>query len=105
MIDKAQLLTDDPIFKVGRNPMEMGPEGLKKAGIGFLTPMEAIRARCIDCSNTASEVAKCTAVNCALWPYRMGTSPYRKRELTDEQRSAMAERLNKVRHMRANPNP
>lgn len=97
-MDKTILLTDDPIFKVGRNPMEIGQVGLRRAGIEPLTPMEAIRARCVDCANTASEVAKCTAVNCALWPYRMGVSPYRaKRELTDDQRAAIGERFRRAR--------
>jgi hypothetical protein len=39
-------------------------------------PLAAIRAKCIDCcAGSRSEVAKCTAIGCALWPYRMGTNP------------------------------
>lgn len=34
----------------------------------------AIRAKCIDCSAWQdSEVRKCTAYTCRLWPWRMGT--------------------------------
>ncbi|WP_173088927.1 hypothetical protein [Devosia sp. 1635] len=41
------------------------------------SPIKAIRAKCIDCSgNNVAEVRKCTAVGCALWPMRMGTSPF-----------------------------
>jgi len=37
-----------------------------------------IREKCLDCCcDVQSEVAKCTAVNCPLWPYRMGTNPLR----------------------------
>ena len=41
-----------------------------------LTPMKAIRAKCMDCSNFQnSEVKACTDVDCALWPYRLGHRP------------------------------
>ena len=41
-----------------------------------LTPVKAIRAKCLDCccGNTA-EVRRCPAVKCALYPYRMGKRP------------------------------
>lgn len=40
-------------------------------------PMTAIRARCVQCcSGQPSEVRKCTAVTCALHPFRMGTNPH-----------------------------
>ena len=41
-----------------------------------LTPMRAIRAKCLDCScgNTA-EVRECVIKDCALYPYRMGHRP------------------------------
>lgn len=63
------------------------------------SPVKAIRAFCIDCcGGAASEVKTCTAPKCALYPFRMGKNPYRaKRELTDEQREAIAERLAKAR--------
>src|SRR5260370_37092818 len=41
-----------------------------------------------------SEARKCTAIGCALWPYRMGWNPFRApREMTPEQREAGAARL------------
>lgn len=41
-----------------------------------LTPIRAIRAKCLDCSaGQAKEVRLCTAKNCALYPYRMGHRP------------------------------
>src|SRR5258708_8012199 len=37
--------------------------------------MKVIRAKCIDCSaGSEAEVRKCVAINCALWPYRMGSN-------------------------------
>ena len=44
------------------------------------SPLRAIRAFCVICVGCyPREVAKCTAVNCALHPFRYGTNPYQKR--------------------------
>lgn len=41
-----------------------------------LTPVKAIRAKCIDCSNGQNnEIRACQIVKCPLWPYRMGHRP------------------------------
>ena len=41
-----------------------------------LTPVKAIRAKCLDCCcGHPSEVRFCTAVKCPLYPYRMGKRP------------------------------
>jgi hypothetical protein len=38
-----------------------------------ITPLKAIRAKCMDCSNyQEKEVKHCWAIKCPLWPYRMG---------------------------------
>ena len=64
-----------------------------------MNPMKAIRAKCLDCNGTASEVKLCPCKGCALWPFRLGKNPYRKpRNLTEEQRKAAAERLNNARN-------
>ncbi len=54
--------------------------------------LRVIRAKCIDCSGgSESEARKCTAIGCALWPYRMASNPFRApREMTQEQREAGA---------------
>lgn len=58
------------------------------------TPLKAIRSKCIDCCcNQISEVKLCPASDCPLHPFRFGKNPYRKRELTDEQREAFRQRL------------
>jgi hypothetical protein len=44
-----------------------------------LTPIKAIRAKCMQCSNWQyGEVAECPITDCGLWIYRMGKNPDRK---------------------------
>ena len=46
-----------------------------------MTPMKAIRAKCLDCCcGQAKEVRSCPCENCPLFPYRMGHRP---KEYTD----------------------
>lgn len=62
------------------------------------SPLKAIRAKCLDCScGSAYEVKNCTIHDCELYPFRMGSNPFRKREMTDEQKQAAAERLKSAR--------
>ncbi len=64
-----------------------------------MTPMKAIRAKCLDCNGTANEVKLCPCTDCALWPFRLGKNPNIKpRNLTEEQRQAAAERLKNARN-------
>lgn len=40
------------------------------------TPLKAIRAKCLDCSNgQIGEVRECVIPGCPLYPYRMGVRP------------------------------
>ncbi len=83
----------------GKDPRKLSKEQLNNLGHEAKPVLTALRERCIDCSggNTA-EVRRCTALGCPLWPFRMGTNPWRaERELSDEQREAMAERLRAIR--------
>lgn len=42
----------------------------------MLTPIKAIRAKCLDCCcESRLEVRLCTIEDCALFPYRMGHRP------------------------------
>lgn len=44
----------------------------------MLTPMKAIRAKCLECSaGNANEVKACPITNCPLFPYRSGKNPSR----------------------------
>jgi len=60
-----------------------------------LTPIKAIRAKCLDCMcGQSNEVKLCPIEDCSLYPYRLGTNPYiEKREYTDEQREIMRNRM------------
>lgn len=41
-----------------------------------LTPMRAIRQKCLDCcAGQVAEVRRCTVENCPLFPYRFGKRP------------------------------
>ena len=42
----------------------------------LLTPMKAIRAKCLDCCcGQVKAVKECQIETCRLWPYRMGKRP------------------------------
>lgn len=43
-----------------------------------MTPMKAIRAKCLDCCcGSSNEVRLCTIENCPLYSYRFGKNPNR----------------------------
>ena len=55
-----------------------------------LTRAKAIRAKCIDCmGGDKSEVRKCTAVKCPLFPFRMGKEDTTLYEKTSEWKSLL----------------
>ena len=50
-----------------------------------LTPIKAIRAKCLDCScGMAKEVRQCPIKDCPLWPYRMGKRPKNDKYIDEE---------------------
>lgn len=61
----------------GIEPREISRSILDQIGHSQTPLLTVIRAKCLDCSQFASEVRRCTAVACSLWPYRMGTNPFR----------------------------
>ena len=78
----AHSSTDNDL--VGANPLVLGGAVLLAAGIKPLTPLKAIRARCMDCcGGSRSEVRKCVAHDCASWPFRMGKNPFAMRNRCD----------------------
>ena len=49
------------------------------AGHKPMSPMQAIRRKCLDCSGgQIVEVKLCEAIACPLWPFRAGRHPYTK---------------------------
>jgi hypothetical protein len=62
--------------KVGKLPGSVPVSTLRLLGHPE-SPIRAIRANCLDCSGgVASEVRKCVAITCHLWPFRMGANPF-----------------------------
>lgn len=63
------------------------------------SPLKAIREKCIECCcGSSTEVKECTAQKCPIYPYRFGKNPFRqKRQMTEEQRKAVADRLRVAR--------
>jgi len=65
------------------------------------SPLRAIRLKCMDCCcEQAKEVRQCQCTACAIWPFRMGRNPFRTRELSDEQKDELRERMAKARESR-----
>lgn len=60
-----------------------------------LTPLKAIRAKCIDCCcGNTFEVRECPCEDCPLWAFRDGHNP--NIQLSDEQKALRAARLTKI---------
>ena len=59
------------------------------------SPVKAIRAYCLECvCGSAYEVRMCPIEDCPLYSFRFGKNPFTaKREMTEEQRKAVAERF------------
>ena len=78
---------------VGRDPRAMSADELTQLGHSRVSPLRALRLKCLDCCNESSqEVRLCTAVDCASWPFRMGKNPWR-RKLDPQERAALQARL------------
>ncbi len=66
-------------YDVGRDPRTMTMGDLEQLGHARVSPLRALRLKCLDCCNgSAREVRLCTAVDCPSWPSRMGKNPWRK---------------------------
>jgi hypothetical protein len=63
---------------VGRDPRTVPERGWRASGLPVRTLAEAARAKCLDCcGEQLREVRFCLALTCPLWPFRMGTDPFR----------------------------
>jgi hypothetical protein len=80
--------------QIGKIPTEV-PSDFLALKFRVQIPLRAIREKCKDCCcGNASEVRKCVAVDCPLWPFRMGVSPFRKRRsLSRAQKRELLKRL------------
>ncbi len=87
---------------MGRDPRTLTGADLEAMGRPKISRRDAIRAKCLDCCcGSPAEVRRCGDIECALWPMRMGTDPYREaREMTAEQRAEAGDRLRRAREAR-----
>ena len=61
---------------IGKDPREISKSDLEALGQPKSYP-KIIRAYCLECCvGQESEVRKCVAIDCSLWPVRMGRNPF-----------------------------
>jgi hypothetical protein len=97
IVEAHQEASTDGQATQGRDPRQITGADLEAWGRPRVSRGDAIRAKCIDCCcGSPTEVRRCGDLNCALWPFRMGSDPYRER-MGDDQRAAAAERLRAIR--------
>ena len=64
--------------EVGRDPHQMTLGELIALGHNPISPLKALRLRCIDCyGGCLKSVRGCTSTDCLSWPFRMGRNPWR----------------------------
>ena len=86
---------------VGSNPAI--PAKIKEALMEDkkISPLKAIKEKCMDCCCWQySEVKKCTATKCPLYPFRMGKNPYIKRSMSEDRKAELRDRLQAAREKR-----
>lgn len=83
--ERSRLASLEPA-KLGETDLRHVTEGMhalrRQGGRKYPPKMgraNAIRRKCIDCcGGERSEVRRCEAIDCPLWPHRLGGDPYRK---------------------------
>lgn len=100
--NKNTISLEDEIFvdSVAASEVEINDEIDGTEDSKSLTPMKAIRAKCLDCCcGQYGEVKSCTCIDCPLYNFRLGKNPNRKkaRVMTEEQKQMAKERLAKAR--------
>jgi len=62
---------------VGRDPRCMSSAELEQLGHARMSPLKALRLKCLECSaGSAQEVRLCVVCSCPAWPFRMGKNPW-----------------------------
>jgi len=97
-------MVEGEVVEIGRDPRRMTVAEFVALGHCKRPLLEAIRQNCVECCmGNQAEVRRCRVVTCPMWPYRMGTNPFVKRELTEEQRARAREQLAGARRGGAAP--
>jgi len=82
----SPFLRVSPYEADNKNLIGVSPDKISREGILSLghptSPIKAIRAHCLGCCGSESEVRKCTVTTCPLWPLRMGKNIYHKNAIT-----------------------
>ena len=87
---------------IGRDPRRMTTAELNSLGHTSKSVLAAVRAKCLDCCcYEPTEVRKCVATSCPLWPLRTGVNPLARRDISQEQRDAMRARAAAARAARS----
>lgn len=78
---RGDYLEPSPYDSDGGNLIGVSPALLSKSDLLALghptSPIKSIRAKCLDCcGGNEAEARKCTAMDCPLWPLRMGRNVY-----------------------------
>lgn len=69
------------------HPKDMDVDSLKALGHEKQPILRVIRRTCLSCTNGyLAEIRHCPVTDCPLWPYRMGSNPFR--TVTEGQRQA-----------------
>jgi hypothetical protein len=85
---------------VGRDPRPMTTEELRAMKHEPMSPMEAIRAKCLDCcAGSDHEIRLCVAMTCPSWPFRMSKNPWRA-PVSDARRETARETMRRMRAQR-----
>lgn len=80
---------DGPEYLIGRDPRDMPHADLHALGHQPMSPLAAIRLRCIDCcGGSTAEVRRCVSVTCPLFPFRMHFNPWRAPKSAAQQENA-----------------
>ena len=80
----------------------MTQDELRRLGHQPMTPLQALRAHCLDCSCfDPGEVRQCTVTRCPSWPFRFGRNPWRK-PATEAQREASRRNARYLQNQREN---
>ncbi|MBL4802234.1 MAG: hypothetical protein JKY45_10095 [Emcibacter sp.] len=82
---------ETPHKNTGKNPNEIFIKELAALGHYKKPLLKVIRENCLDCCcHQSLEVRLCTSEDCSLWPYRMGTNPFRQTiPISEKQKTAL----------------
>lgn len=83
MLRPAIERVDDLGNAIGKDPLDLGAQGLEDIGIQRESAVKAIRRNCLDCVGGGPQakryVRECSMDRCPLWPFRMGKDPWNSR--------------------------